>query len=254
MSMQNITSVDNKIILKAASLKEKKYRELYGLYLIEGKRAVFDALNLNADVECVFIKDISLDTLSVIKGNFEIYSVTDKIMDKICGTVNPQSIAAILRIQQEKTVPINQAVVLDGISDPGNLGTIIRSAAACGIEDIFLCDCTDPYNPKCVRASMGGLSFVRIHNGSSKDIIKYLKSQQLYMMCADMSGENLFESYVKKERFALIIGNEARGVSESFVSACDVTVSLPMQNIESLNAAVCASVMMYLLKHSNNKE
>jgi len=253
--MKNITSVDNKIVLKAASLKEKKYREKFSLYLIEGKRAVFDALNQGVDVDCVFIRDDDTDAISAIKGEIPIYCVNDRIMNKICGTVNPQSIAAVLKIKTyELSKPNSNIVILDGISDPGNLGTIIRTAAACGLKEIFLCSCTDPYNPKCVRASMGGINFVKLFQESASNIIKYVKMLNYKIVCADMGGTNFFNCEIRKNNIALVIGNEARGVSETFFSESDLSVSIPMENIESLNAAVSASILMYFFKYCSNKE
>jgi TrmH family RNA methyltransferase len=252
--MKYIASVDNKIILKAASLKEKKYREKYGLYLTEGKRAVFDALAAGALIDCVFVKEDDKAVLSAIDGDFDVYGVSDKIMNKICGTVTPQSIAALVKIVrfQPESLSTN-AVVLDGISDPGNLGTIIRTAAACNYKDIFLCGCTDPYNPKCIRAAMGGINFVKLYEDFPENVIKYVKGQGLKLMCADMGGTNLFDCELNKGKYAFVIGNEARGVSDIFLSAADIIVSLPMKNIESLNAAVSASVIMYCLKHWEQK-
>lgn len=251
--MKYITSVDNKIILKAASLKEKKYREKYGLYLIEGKRAVFDALNQGVDFDCIFIREDDTKALSAIKDNLEIYTVTDRLMNKICGTVNPQSIAAIINIQKPELQTLENAVILDGISDPGNLGTIIRTCAACGLSDVFLCECADVYNPKCIRATMGGINFVRLYQLDKTETIKYVKSQGLKIICADMDGTNMFDNQILDRKFALVIGNEARGVSKTFFSASDLTLSLPMANIESLNAAVSASIIMYHLKYMNKE-
>lgn len=252
--MKYITSVDNKIIMKAASLKEKKYRDKYGLYLTEGKRAVFDALSSGAQVDCLFVRQDDNIAVSALKGDYEVYGVNDNIMNKICGTVTPQSIAAIVKIIKPDYRSLNNAIILDGISDPGNMGAIIRTCAACGYEDIFLSDCCDPYNPKCVRATMGGINFVRLYNDYAQNIITYIKSQGLKIMCADADGTNIFTSEVEKEKFALVIGNEARGVSETFFEVSDITVALPMKNIESLNAAVSASVIMYYLRFSEIKE
>ncbi len=247
--MKYITSVDNKIILKAASLKEKKYREKYGLYLTEGKRAVYDALSAGAEIDCVFVKEGDSAALSALEGDFEVYGIDDRLMNKVCGTVTPQSIAAIIKIKKPEYRPLTFAVILDGISDPGNLGTIIRTCAACGYGDIFLCGCTDPYNPKCVRAAMGGINYVRLYEDYAANVIKYVKSQGLKIMCADMGGTNIFECGLDSDKYALVIGNEARGVSEGFFAAADITVSLPMKNVESLNAAVSASVIMYYLRN-----
>lgn len=250
--MNFITSAENKNVIKAASLKDKKYRDLYQLYLIEGKRAVYDALLCGAKTDCIFVIENSVEAAVVEKKQLscEIYSVTDKIMKKICDTKNPQEIAATVKIKPAVIkAPSENCLVLDRISDPGNLGTIIRTAAACGISDIYLIEGADPYNPKVIRAAMGGINFVRLYFSTYEEIIDILKSVNIEILCADMDGTNIFDYNLIQKDYALIIGNEADGISKKLLTACSKVVSLPMQNIESLNAAVCASVMMYTLKH-----
>lgn len=247
--MKYIESAENKLIKKAASLKEKKYREKYGLYVVEGKRAVIDALGSGAEVECVFAaegQDFSLDA-----AHTDVYIIPERLLAKICDTASPQGIAALVRINKPQPGKLIRCLVLDRIQDPGNLGTIIRTAAACGVKDIFLCGCLDPYNPKCVRATMGGIHYVNLFETEAIEAIRTVKGEKIPLFCADMGGENIFECQ-KPEKFALVIGSEAHGVAGDFLEACDMAVSLPMENVESLNAAVCASVIMYLFKHSKS--
>lgn len=247
--MLEIISAENKKVLRAASLKHKKYRDLYGEYLIEGRRAVIDAIKCGALVTCLFVtKEYNAP---IPEGDFERCSVSADIMKKICQTVAPQSIAAVVKIVPAPLCKdIDCAIVLDGIKDPSNMGAIIRTAAACGIDNIFLHRCCDPYNPKSVRASMGGINFVKLFQ-CGEDIIDYLNQKELFVISADMDGENLYEFKMPQNKFALIIGGEADGISEGFINKSDVVLRLPMQNIESLNAAVSASVIMYHLKNYN---
>lgn len=245
--MKHITSADNSLIKKAASLKEKKYREKYGLFLIEGWRAVKDAISSGAEIECVLAEEGQESGLS--QNLPELYVIPRRLMEKVCDTASPQGIAALVRIKRQQPDTLSRCLVLDGISDPGNLGTIIRTAAACGLKEILLCGCADPYNPKCVRATMGGLLHVNLFEIGAEEAINAIKGAGIPLLCAHMDGKNIFE-LEKPTDFALVIGSEAHGVSETFLKACDEVISLPMENVESLNAAVCASVMMYLLIHS----
>lgn len=247
--MIEINSAENKKVLRAASLNHKKYRDLYGEYLIEGKRSVIDAVKCGAPVTCIFITKEYNAPLH--EGDFEICSVSADIMKKICQTVTPQSIAAVVKIIPSKSCEdIDCAILLDGIKDPSNMGAIIRTAAACGIENIFLHRCCDAYNPKSVRATMGGINFVRLYE-CGDDILDILKQKGLFIISADMDGENLYQFKLPQKKFALIIGGEAEGISDGFLSNSDIVLRLPMKNIESLNAAVSASVMMYHLKNFN---
>lgn len=247
--MKYITSAENNLIKKAASLKEKKYRENFGLYLVEGRRAVSDALKAGAAVECVFIEKGQDFPLENYGG--DIYVIPGRLMEKICDTVTPQGVAATVRIEKPRVGELSKCLILDRIGDPGNLGTIIRTAAACGIEDIFLCGCLDPYNPKCVRATMGGIHYVNLFEMETGEAIQSVKGATIPLICADMGGKNIFERQ-RHDKFALVIGSEAHGVDKVFLGACDETVSLPMKSVESLNAAVCASVMMYHFVYSRS--
>ena len=250
--MNFITSADNKNVIKAASLKDKKNRDLYQLYLIEGKRAVYDALRCNADIDCIFAVENSCETEELQKKEYScpIYCITDKIMKKICDTESPQEIAATVKKKHsELMVPQGNCLVLDRVADPGNLGTIIRTAAACSFFDIYLIGGADPYNPKVIRATMGGINFVNLYIAGCEEIISILKSTNTEIMCADMGGTDIYGYKPSKKNYALVIGSEADGISDNLLSAGNTIVSLPMENIESLNAAVCASVMMYTLKH-----
>jgi TrmH family RNA methyltransferase len=140
---------------------------------------------------------------------------------------------------------------LDNLQDPGNLGTIIRTANAAGIEDIYLINCVDPYSPKCVRASMSGIFFVNIYEGEKKEVLNAVSSVPL--ICADMNGENIF-SFTPPEKFCLCIGNEGGGISEEVKRAAAYTIRIPMRTTcESLNAAVSAGIAMYELCNCNHK-
>ena len=143
--------------------------------------------------------------------------------------------------------PKGNALFLDGVSDPGNVGAIIRSANAAGYEEIYLTrECADPYSPKSVRASMSGVFFTKLYIGEREDILNVLSGVPLIV--ADMHGENAF-CFSAPKQFVLAIGNEANGISVATRSAAKHIVSIPMSSTqESLNAAVSAGILMYVLK------
>ena len=140
--------------------------------------------------------------------------------------------------------PQGSCLLLDGVSDPGNLGTIIRTANAAGYCDIYLRNCADPFAPKCVRATMSGIFFVRLHIGEG--VLQALGDTPL--VCADMGGENVF-SFSPPQKFCIVIGSEANGVSAEVRALCKYTVKIPMRHTcESLNAGVSAGILMYELQ------
>ena len=136
--------------------------------------------------------------------------------------------------------------MLDCLQDPGNLGTVIRTANAAGYGEIYLINCTDAYSPKAVRASMGGIFRVSVYSGSREEVLENLKD--IPLICADMDGENIFE-FTPPKKFCLCIGNEGGGISAEVSSRAAYTVKIPMrETCESLNAAVSAGIAMYALK------
>ncbi|MFR1983987.1 MAG: TrmH family RNA methyltransferase [Christensenellaceae bacterium] len=151
--------------------------------------------------------------------------------------------------QDTQTEPLSaeeSCLLLDGVSDPGNMGAIIRTANAAGYGEIYLVGCTDPYSPKSVRASMSGIFFVKIYTGTREAVLEALSG--LPILAADMDGENIF-SFRPPEKFALAIGNEANGISEEVFRKAQHKLKIPMRAAqESLNAGIAAGIAMYLLK------
>lgn len=238
-----IVSKNNPQVKQILSLKEKKYRKLYGEYLVEGIKQVREASEAGYEIEkIVYSQSYAGEEFRSIESMV----VADNLFARLSDEVTPQGILAVLKIPKVLPVsPRNNALLLDGVSDPGNLGTIIRTANAAGYEDIYLINGADPFSPKCVRSAMSGLFFVRIHIGSREEILASLDG--IPLVCADMDGENVFE-FTPPKRFCLVIGNEANGVSESIRKNCERTIRIPMRKTcESLNAGVSAGILMYML-------
>lgn len=256
MKGEIITSLDNGMIKEARSLNDKKFRRFHGKFLVDGEKLVYEAVCGACDVEKLFVDASRLADFGYIleKFNGKIVPVTTKVLASISENVTPQGIIAevVMRETGEFSPDANQPIlVLDRIQDPGNLGTIIRTAAATGFNTIVLIDTVDPYSPKVVRSSSGGVFYADIFRMTEAEIINFAQKKNIELLVADMGGENVFEKPITTKNFALVIGNEGQGVSGTFKEKGHA-ISLPMKSqMESLNAGVSASVLMYVLLGSS---
>ena len=239
-----ITSRNNPLVRRVFSLREKKFRREAGEYVAEGIKSVREAAASGAHIrllvraERVPAQDIAADGELV---------VSDGVFERLSEEVSPQGVLAVIEAPDcTPAPPRSLALLLDGVSDPGNMGTVLRTADAAGYTDVYLRGCTDPFAPKSVRASMGGIFRVRLHIGGDEALRAALAGVPL--VCADMGGENVFR-FTPPARFCLVVGNEANGVTEEVRAACAHTVRVPMRPVcESLNAGVSAGILMYLLR------
>lgn len=239
------SSKQNPLIKKIASLKDKKGRREHGLYIVEGVKMVTEAIKYGQDIVYIVISEKSN---FIAQTSAEILTVTEQVFSHLSGELTPQGVLAVLKIPSPSSKsPKSNAIILDGIQDPGNMGTIIRTASACGISDIYLLSCVDAYSPKAVRASMSGIYFVNLNKCEVNDVKTLLSGYEIIV--ADFGGKNLFE-YKPSGKYAVVIGNEGNGVSQEMKSLADTVLTIPMDSkIESLNASVAASLMMYTLKN-----
>lgn len=236
-----ITSRNNPFVKNIAALKDKKGRREARAFLVEGTKSVREAVACGCGILHIIVSEhYAGEPFLPEKAE----TVSAGVFAKLTDESSPQGILAVVHMPEEKTAPPRgNSLLLDGISDPGNLGTILRTANAAGYEDIYLRGCADPYSPKCVRAAMGGIFHVRLYGEG--DLFAALRGVPL--ICADMGGEDVF-SFSPPPRFCLVIGNEANGVSEEVRRHCTHTVAVPMRgSCESLNAAVSAGILMYEL-------
>lgn len=237
-----ITSKSNILIKDIIKLNDKKYRRESGLYLVEGLKPVNECINSGGEIERI----VCTEKLSENYLNSVV--VSEDVFKTISSEKTPQGVIAVVRIPKtDLKPPVNNCILLDRIQDPGNLGTIIRTANAAGYRELYLINCTDPYSPKAVRASMSGIFFVGINQGSREEVLKVLEGVPI--ICADMSGTDIF-SFKVPEKFCLCIGNEGSGIDEEIKKISNHRVKIPMsETCESLNAAVSAGISMYVLKN-----
>lgn len=237
-----LTSRNNPLIKEMAALKEKKGRKEQGFFLAEGVKMVSECKRSGLEIGRTFVSES-------YRGETDenAICVSDEVFAFLSDEKTPQGILCSVRIPKPSLCPPKEScLLLDGVSDPGNMGAIIRTANAAGYGEIYLVGCTDPYSPKSVRASMSGIFFVKIYTGTREAVLEALSG--LPILAADMDGENIF-SFRPPEKFALAIGNEANGISEEVFRKAQHKLKIPMRAAqESLNAGIAAGIAMYLLK------
>ena len=240
-----LTSKNNPLIKETAALKDKKARKQQGMFLVEGRKMAVECQRSDFEIDRVFVAE-SYDG-EIPFAEDQIVRVSDDVFHFLSDEKSPQGILCRIKIPTRAlTAPKGKCLLLDGVADPGNVGTIIRTANAAGYEEIYLTEeCADPYSPKSVRASMSGVFFTKLYRASRVEILSVLSDTPIIV--ADMGGVNVF-SFQAPKRFALAIGNEANGISDMVQGKAAHTVKIPMQSTqESLNAAISAGIIMYVL-------
>lgn len=244
--MDRITSAKNPRVRQMRELKNAKERKKTGFFLVEGEVMVREAIKCGLE-----LKDIAADDDHMaICEEFGGMVVSREVLESICETKTPQGICAVFtmpKVCAEADLP-NRIVALDGVQDPGNVGTIWRTADAAGFECLLAGTGTaDLMSPKVQRSSMGsGFRVPYALTGSLAETLKSLAEKGYHIVASDLKGEDFYGRPDLGERFVLIIGNEAKGISDAVRDCADVRVKLPMRGgAESLNAAVAAGIMMY---------
>lgn len=247
-----LTSKNNPLIRETASLKEKKGRKELNMFLVEGRKMSLECEKSDLEIECAFLSE-TYDG-EAPKTATRTVRVSEDVLRYLSDEKTPQGIVCRVRIPDTGlTAPKGRCLLLDGVADPGNVGTILRTANAAGYTQAYLTnDCADPFSPKSVRASMSGVFFTKVCRGEREEILSVLEGMPIIV--ADMNGKNLF-SYPVPEKFALVIGNEGNGVSDVVKASATDTVRIPMRKTqESLNAAISAGIMMYFLQKNEFSE
>lgn len=256
-----ITSQHNKFIKLAASLKLKKYRDELGLFIVEGVRLVEEAAHSNWLVETCIYTSEALEQERVQKiitdlksKNCRMIQVPIIIYDKITDTKEPQGIMAIVQKQAYQLSDVLASeekpffVVLDELQDPGNVGTIIRTAAAAGCTGVMLTKgCTDVFASKVVRASMGSIFHVPIFEGLSiSDVISSFAQHEIDILATSLESSNVYFKVDFNKSIAVIFGNEGNGVSRKLLEHARDRLYIPLLgHVESLNVAASAAVILY---------
>ena len=235
-----ITSTSNKMVLYANSLKEKKYREKENKYLIEGEHLI----SMCDDIECIFTTNENY-----LNDKTTVYYVNDAILKKLSFVEAPQGIIAIVKKKKyELDYSKKRYLLCDGVSDPGNMGTIIRTALAFHVDMVILANgSVDIYNDKVIRGSQGAILSMPIVYTDLNQCIKKLQENDVEVFASTLSKRSINLKDVKHvEKFALIVGNEGSGVTQIVQDMSDYNVKIAHSEcIDSLNVGVATSIMLY---------
>ena len=243
-----ITSLDNKKIKEVVKLRQKKYRDIENRFIIETLNIIKEAYNMGYLLELYVLEGTTL------KDNFDvpINYVSKNVFNKISSLEN----SYILGVCKKKVSVLEgkRYVLLDNIQDPGNLGTIIRSCVGFDVDTLVLGDtCVDLYNDKVLRASEGNIFKLNIVRMDLKDVIKTLKEKDIIIYGTDVNdGENI-DKVENNSSFALVMGNEGKGVSNDIKALVDKNLYIKTsKNLESLNVGVATGIILYELDKNSN--
>lgn len=242
-----ITSFENDKIKHYAKLAQKKYRDKYEEYLVEGNHLVMESYRAG------LLKEVILLEGEVLPLAVPQVEVSQAIIRKLSSVETPQKVMGVVRKKEPGEHLGKRILILDEIQDPGNLGTIIRSAVAFAIDTIVLGENTvDLYNPKVVRATQGMLFHVNIVSLSIKELIPSLQQLGIKIFATNVEHGEAIDHLTEKEKesFALIVGNEGNGVNPLFLEQADKTICIPMKSeVESLNVAIATSIILYEMRN-----
>lgn len=254
--MQIITSKDNEIIKNIRKLKEKKYRDANNEYLIEGIKLIKEAVEEKAKIKLIVVCEESIEDGDIDQkllyeiAKYDCIYVNKKVFSILTDVQNPQGILAVIeKKNNEENINYKEdiIVVLDGIQDPGNLGTILRTIDSVGLSQVIVSkETADSYNPKVVRSTMGAI--FRVNVIESEDLLKTLKNlkKHKYKIMATSLETNNSIYDVEYNKKVIVIGNEANGVSKNVLEYADEKIKIPMLGkTESLNASVATSIILY---------
>ncbi len=256
--MQELISRENKVLKLIRSLLSKKGRTSSGLYFAEGRRMAEEAMHYAKEqIEAVLVSELfcekNLDFVREIDSSgIPVYTASVKLFKECCDTETPQGIGVVLKTEP-KAVDREKAkflLVLDGVSEPGNLGTIVRTAEAAGADGVLLMKgCADLYNPKVIRSTMGSVFRVPCRTGVEPEELRAWKAKGFFLTATALYDSVALGDAKHSDKQMLVIGSEATGVSREVLALSDQRVRIPMSGkVESLNAAVAAGIAMYAFR------
>jgi TrmH family RNA methyltransferase len=252
---------------KISSLSISKYRQSHGLFVAEGPHVVESFLAIESDasggaarweIEMIIYTDrMAQSAVEASRMGYKTEIVDSRVFQKISDTKSPQGILAVLKIPQFKTSRIlaqDRIIIADGISDPGNLGTIIRSAAALGFSGLITTQgSTDIFGPKVVRSSQGALAYLAVLNRASIEQVREMVEGNYQVLELSAKGKTKINDFsTGARRIALIVGSEIKGINSNLQALATAELRIAISDkIESLNASVAAAIAMFYLTHQN---
>ncbi|KGP71370.1 TrmH family RNA methyltransferase [Pontibacillus yanchengensis] len=244
-----ITSVQNGQVKQWRKLKRKRGREKEQAFLVEGFHLVDEALKSQWEVrEIIFREDVDIQNEW---QSYTWYQVSHEVFDAVSETENPQGVAAVVQMDELEWQGGSRVLVLDSIQDPGNLGTLIRTADAAGFDAVLLGKGTvDPFNDKVIRATQGSVFHIPLFFGELEEWIPELQGQGFHVWATSLQQATVYDELEPVTPMALIVGNEGAGVNQSYINMADERVSIPIYGqAESLNVAIASGILMYYLRN-----
>jgi len=256
-----INSNENKNFKLCCQLAQKKYRDKLGLYLIEGPNLLEEAVKSEADIMLVAFNEKMLTTIKIpiesdsYKGA-EVIVLSEKLFEKLAQTQTSQGVIGVIKKNGENQENIENrilskscnVIILDRLQDPGNIGTIIRTAEAAGYKGVVVLKGTaDVYSPKVVRAAAGSVFRMPVlFFESPAQVLEHLKKHNKKIVTTCFDTENNYYDIDLKKDIGLVIGNEGNGICRELIEGSDIRIRIPMSGtVESLNAAVAAGIVMF---------
>lgn len=254
------------ILKQIKGLRLKKHRDAAGLYIAEGVKLVTEALQGSAEVRALLIAATRWDAYQPLRRlahqrGLTPKPVSDRIFDALSDTQTPQGVLALLAIPKPSLAELTEKpdcflTILDGVSDPGNVGTIVRTMDAAGGDGVILLPgCADPFGPKAVRATMGSILRIPVivHEDAGA-LLCALAKTGFHIAASHLAGEDLYAWPGGRRKTALIVGSESHGVRAEVSAAAHSLIQIPMAGgTESLNAAVAAGIMIYEIFRKGRK-
>uniref|UniRef100_UPI0039EBAD3E TrmH family RNA methyltransferase n=1 Tax=Clostridium perfringens TaxID=1502 RepID=UPI0039EBAD3E len=249
--MLEIESKNNNLFKEIKKLKEKKHRIKSNKYLIEGLRFVEEAIKSKVSIDSIIFtesfKEKNPNLFLKINENIKLIQMNEALLKQLCSTENPQGVVGVINMQNKELKSGELVVLVDKVQDPGNMGTIIRTAHAAGAAGIVMTKGTvDIYNDKTLRSTMGSIFYIPIVEDDSLDFVKSLKKEGYKLVVSSLQGKNNFFEENLQGKVMIAVGNEGNGVSDEVYDIADIKVKIPMPGeAESLNVAVATSIMIY---------
>lgn len=245
--MKIIESTQNKTIKERSKLLTKKGRNVSGLFLIEGEHLIQEAFKKKILKEVYLREDLKAD------DTFPITYCVQNVLNKLSQQQSNTMMIGVCKkpIWQEHNR--NQILILDNVQDPGNLGTLIRTAYSFGMDAIYLSnDCADIYNPKTIQSSQGALFHIPIFYCELVEKINEFKKENLTIYATSLHEPyNNLQETSPASKYAIILGNEGQGIRPEIIELCDQSVKIEMAHFESLNVAIAGAIMMYTFKQKD---
>lgn len=263
MEWKKIESRANPSVKFAASLSDKKVRDREGVFPAEGITLFFDFARMGLYPRKVYLSERAAELRERIESaltdkDAELFFLSDSAFEKVTTEKGSQGLVCVYSVSDlEKLQPLRKTgklIALERLQDPGNVGTVIRTASAFGFDGVLLVDCADPFGAKAIRATMGAVAAIPLRSfATTAELFAFLKKTGVKSVAACLAPDSReIENTDLSEPVCVLIGNEGKGLSEEAVSLADCTSLIPIETMESLNAASAATVFLWEIKRRGN--